>query len=85
MSVFKRKISKLLYYKNFLRSSSVFMNISSRTLALSSLEESEKKDIVSDSKIFTIPTCYKLKILELIKRKNLVLGLIQENLIENSV
>ena len=29
--------------------------------------------------------CYKLKNLELFKRKNLVLGLIQENLIENSV
>ena len=29
--------------------------------------------------------CYKLKILELIKRKNLVLGLTQENSIENSV
>ena len=29
--------------------------------------------------------CYKLKILELIKKKNLVLELIQENLIENSV
>ena len=29
--------------------------------------------------------CYKLKTLELIKRKNLVLGLTQENLIENSV
>ena len=29
--------------------------------------------------------CYKLKILGLIKRKNLVLGLTQENLIENSV
>ncbi len=29
--------------------------------------------------------CYKLKTLELIKRKNLVLGLTQENSIENSV
>jgi len=29
--------------------------------------------------------CYKLKLLELDKRKNLVLGLTQENLIENSV
>jgi len=29
--------------------------------------------------------CYKLKTLELIKRKNLVLKLTQENLIENSV
>jgi len=29
--------------------------------------------------------CYKLKTLELIKRKNLVLGLIQENSTENSV
>jgi len=29
--------------------------------------------------------CYKLKTLELVKRKNLVLELIQENLIENSV
>ena len=29
--------------------------------------------------------CYKLKPLELDQRKNLVLGLIQENLIENSV
>jgi len=29
--------------------------------------------------------CYKLRILELIKRKNLVLGLTQESLIENSL
>ena len=29
--------------------------------------------------------CYKLKTLELVKRKNLILGLTQENLIENSV
>ena len=29
--------------------------------------------------------CYKLKTLELIKRKNLILGLIQENSIENSI
>jgi len=31
------------------------------------------------------PYCYKLKILELIKRKNLVLRLTQENSIKNSV
>jgi len=29
--------------------------------------------------------CYKLKFLKLNKRKNLVLGLTQENLIENSI
>ena len=29
--------------------------------------------------------CYELKILELVKRKNLILGLIQENLIENFI
>ena len=40
---------------------------------------------VLTSSNFCTEGCYKLKILELIKRKNLVLGLIQENSIENSV
>ena len=31
------------------------------------------------------PKCYKLRTLELVKRKNLILGLTQENSIENSV
>jgi len=42
-------------------------------------------DFIYLSKVVTTWQYYKLKNLELFKRKNLILGLIQENLIENSI